>query len=142
MSVDELDAIDARLSADPELYAVAEDLAPPGADVTTYEDDGTLTTAVITPLLDDDDDEPPRLHGAAPADRTGVASSALGRAPAAPQKATRKPTPPPQKRKKKKEGKKRGAVSKKEKARNRAPQQGAPKSNLVKRSGGMKGRTR
>ena len=87
VGVDDLDAIDEQLNA--ALQAEEEEIAPPGADVTTYEEDGTLTTAVITPLLDDDADEPPLLHGGS--QRGGASHSGSQRGGAAQKKPVKLP---------------------------------------------------
>jgi len=117
-----------------------EDLAPPGADVTTYEDDGTLTTAVVTPMFDDDSEEPPLWQGATISRGSSSSVVPSGRRPKLADKKKLPRLKTDQKKKSQKSKDKNRIISKKERARIRAPT--APKSNIIARAGGMKGQSR
>lgn len=127
ISVDELEDLDKKLDADvARAVQVVEEPVPQDADVMTFVDDVSLTTAVVTTFMDDEDDGPALLHGGR--ERPGHISDV---APTPPVEKKYKPKVPDQKKRK---GGKKGAISKKQKARNRAPLPGAPKSNIVRRS--------
>lgn len=137
VAVDDLEEIDAQISASIE----AEEPPLPGADVTHYEAEGMLTTAVVTPLLEDEDEDglPPRLHNGttAPSQHASAASSAT----AGNTQPKKKPLPKKDQKKKSEGAKKNRILSKKQKGANKS-KIGIPKSNVCARSGGMKGRTR